>query len=74
MADTPEVTEAKAAHKKVFDAYTAGEIPLPVAPVHEVKPVCKLFFSFITEKKIHLNQKMSDSFSLVFQSPEFDSL
>ena len=51
MADTPEVTEAKAAHKKVFDAYTAGEIPLPVAPVHEVKPVCKIFFSFITEKK-----------------------
>jgi len=46
LADLPEVTEAKAAHKKVFDAYTAGEIPLPVAPVHEVKPVCKLFLSF----------------------------
>ena len=43
LADLPEVVEAKAAHKKVFDAYTAGEIPLPVAPVHEVKPVRKLF-------------------------------
>ena len=49
MADTLEVTEAKVAHKKVFDAYSAGEIPLPVPPVHEIKPVCKNF-SFITEK------------------------
>ena len=49
MADTLEVTEANVAHKKVFDAYSAGEIPLPVAPVHEIKPVCK-HFSFITEK------------------------
>ena len=49
LADTPEVTEAKVAHKKVFDAYSAGEIPLPVPPVHEIKPVCKNF-SFITEK------------------------
>merc|ERR1712203_366273 len=39
LADLPEVTEAKAAFMKVFDAYKAGEIPLPVAPVHDVKPV-----------------------------------
>ena len=50
MADLPEVTEAKAAFMKVFDAYKAGEIPLPVAPVHDVKPVsytkpvCNIFF------------------------------
>ena len=43
LADLPEVTEAKVAFKKVFDAYKAGEIPLPVAPVHEVKPVCNIF-------------------------------
>ena len=49
LADLPEVVEAKAAHKKVFDAYTAGEIPLPVVQVHEIKPVCKNI-SFITEK------------------------
>ena len=41
LADVPEVAEAKVAFKKVFDAYKAGEIPLPVAPVHEIKPVCK---------------------------------
>ena len=44
LADLPEVTEAKVAFMKVFDAYKAGKIPLPVAPVHEVKPVCNIFF------------------------------
>merc|ERR1712061_518828 len=39
LAEEPEVAEATAAFMKVFDAYKAGEIPLPVAPVHEVKPV-----------------------------------
>merc|ERR1711997_1062754 len=39
LADLPEVTEAKDAFRVVFDKYAAGEIPLPVAPVHEVKPV-----------------------------------
>merc|ERR1711997_827026 len=39
LAVEPEVAEATAAHKAVFDAYTAGEIALPVAPVHEVAPV-----------------------------------
>merc|ERR1739838_396136 len=39
LADLPEVTEAKAAFQAVFDAYTAGEIPLPVAPVHVVNPI-----------------------------------
>merc|ERR1712001_197543 len=39
LAVEPEVANATAAHKAVFDAYTAGEIPLPVAPVHEVAPL-----------------------------------
>merc|ERR1739848_123411 len=39
LAEEPEVAEATAAFMKVFDAYKAGEIPLPVAPVHEIKPV-----------------------------------
>ena len=46
LADLPEVTEAKVAFMKVFDAYKAGEIPHPVAPVHEVKTVCNIFFLF----------------------------
>merc|ERR1739840_67396 len=46
LADLPEVAEAKAAHTAVFDAYTAGTVALPVAPVftgvqpaHVVEPV-----------------------------------
>jgi len=46
MAVLPEVAEATAAHKAVFDAYTAGTVALPVAPVftgvqpaHVVEPV-----------------------------------
>merc|ERR1712180_147161 len=36
LADLPEVAEAKAAFQAVFDKYAAGEVALPVAPVHEV--------------------------------------
>merc|ERR1712166_1667583 len=46
LADLPEVAEAKAAHAAVFNAYTAGTVALPVAPVftgvqpaHVVAPV-----------------------------------
>merc|ERR1711990_283123 len=46
LADLPEVADAKAAHAAVFDAYTAGTVALPVAPVftgvqpaHVVEPV-----------------------------------
>merc|ERR1711970_573281 len=39
LADEAEVADAKAAFKATFDAYAAGEIPLPVAPVHNVVPV-----------------------------------
>jgi len=46
MAVLPEVAEATAAHAAVFDAYTAGTVALPVAPVftgvqpaHVVAPV-----------------------------------
>merc|ERR1711971_344373 len=39
LADLPEVTEAKAAFQAVFDKYAAGEVALPVAPVHVVNPV-----------------------------------
>ena len=39
LADLPEVAEAKAAFQAVFDKYAAGEVALPVAPVHEVAPV-----------------------------------
>merc|ERR1712130_903382 len=35
LADLPEVVEAKAAFQAVFDKYAAGEVALPVAPVHE---------------------------------------
>merc|ERR1712142_1159707 len=39
LADLPEVAEAKDAFRVVFDKYAAGEVALPVAPVHEVAPV-----------------------------------
>merc|ERR1712008_566372 len=46
LADLPEVAEAKAAHALAFNAYTAGTVALPVAPVftgvhpaHVVAPV-----------------------------------
>merc|ERR1712193_326168 len=39
LADLPEVVEAKAAFQVVFDKYAAGEVALPVAPVHEVPAV-----------------------------------
>merc|ERR1712079_766887 len=39
LADLPDVAEAKAAFQAVFDKYAAGEVALPVAPVHEVAPV-----------------------------------
>merc|ERR1711992_25209 len=39
LADLPEVVEAKAAFQAVFDKYAAGEVALPVAPVHEVPAV-----------------------------------
>merc|ERR1712079_177510 len=39
LADFPDVAEAKAAFQAVFDNYAAGEVALPVAPVHEVAPV-----------------------------------
>merc|ERR1712086_479736 len=46
LADLQEVVDAKAAHAAVFDAYTAGTVALPVAPVftgvqpaHIVAPV-----------------------------------
>ena len=39
LADFPEVVEAKAAFQAVFDKYAAGEVALPVAPVHEVPAV-----------------------------------
>ena len=52
LADLPEVTEAKVAFMKVFDAYKAGKIPLPVAPVHEVKPVCNIFLFCFAYRKV----------------------
>ena len=39
LADLPEVHDAKDAFRAVYDKYAAGEVPLPVAPVHEVAPV-----------------------------------
>merc|ERR1712029_361726 len=39
LADLEDVTKAKEEFMAVFNAYKAGEIPLPVAPVHEVAPV-----------------------------------
>merc|ERR1711997_309856 len=39
LADLPEVAEAKAAFQAVFDKHVAGEVALPVAPVHEVTAV-----------------------------------
>merc|ERR1712156_303077 len=39
LADLPEVAKAKAAFQAVFDKYAAGEVALPVAPVHEVPAV-----------------------------------
>merc|ERR1712025_230477 len=39
LADLPDVAEAKAAFQAVFDKYAAGEVALPIAPVHEVAPV-----------------------------------
>merc|ERR1739838_1027892 len=39
LADLPEVAEAKDAFRVVFDKYAAGEVALPVAPVHDVAPV-----------------------------------
>merc|ERR1711997_720740 len=37
--DAADVAEAKAAFQAVFDKYAAGEVALPVAPVHEVPAV-----------------------------------
>merc|ERR1739838_7012 len=52
LADLPEVAEAKAAHTAVFDAYTAGTVALPVAPVftgvqpaHVVEPVPNVYLA-----------------------------
>merc|ERR1711993_162166 len=39
LADLPEVAEAKDASRVVFDKYAAGEVALPVAPIHDVAPV-----------------------------------
>ena len=39
LNDDADVAEAKAAFQAVFDKYAAGEVALPVAPVHEVAPV-----------------------------------
>merc|ERR1712079_192185 len=39
LDDDADVAEAKAAFQAVFDKYAAGEVALPVAPVHEVAPV-----------------------------------
>ena len=36
LADEPEVAAAKAEFQKVFDAYSNGEIPAPVAPAAPV--------------------------------------
>merc|ERR1711971_841286 len=37
--DAADVAEAKAASQAVFDKYAAGDVALPVAPVHEVPAV-----------------------------------
>merc|ERR1712180_503549 len=39
LDDDADVAEAKAAFQAVFDKYAAGEVALPVAPVHEVPAV-----------------------------------
>merc|ERR1712241_1006694 len=39
MADLPEVADAKAEFQAIFDKYAAGDVALPVAPVHEVENV-----------------------------------
>merc|ERR1712020_454430 len=39
LADDADVAEAKAAFQAVFDKYAAGEVALPIAPVHEVPAV-----------------------------------
>ena len=39
LNDDADVAEAKAAFQAVFDKYAAGEVALPVAPVHEVPAV-----------------------------------
>jgi len=56
MAVLPEVAEATAAHAAVFDAYTAGTVALPVAPVftgvqpaHVVAPVPNVYLADLPE-------------------------
>merc|ERR1712217_522604 len=39
LDDAEDVAAAKAEFQAVFDKYAAGEVALPVAPVHEVKAV-----------------------------------
>merc|ERR1712086_835907 len=56
LADLPEVAEAKAAHALAFNAYTAGTVALPVAPVftgvqpaHVVAPVANVYLADLPE-------------------------
>merc|ERR1712086_1170524 len=56
LADLQEVVDAKAAHAAVFDAYTAGTVALPVAPVftgvqpaHVVAPVANVYLADLPE-------------------------
>ena len=44
MADLPEVADAKAEFQAIFDKYAAGDVALPVAPIHEVENVKISFF------------------------------
>merc|ERR1711997_667113 len=49
LADLPEVAEAKDAFRVVFDKYAAGEVALPVAPVHDVAPVVAAYLADLPE-------------------------
>merc|ERR1712029_335888 len=49
LADLEDVTKAKEEFMAVFNAYKAGEIPLPVAPVHEVAPVQNAYLADVPE-------------------------
>merc|ERR1712021_181756 len=65
LADLPEVAEAKDAFRVVFDKYAAGEVALPVAPVHDVAPVVTAYLAdlpAVTEAKV-AHKKVFDAYT-----------
>merc|ERR1712046_403882 len=43
IPDTPEVSNARDDFRTIYDMYAAGEVPLPVAPVHNIKPADTIY-------------------------------